>query len=144
MSIVQSLRPAVKGRGFMSFTLAAGAVLHLGGASQTTPTAQLSVSNFLAAGIPQNGDSTAFADIVRGDLNGHAIKRIVAKVISAATPGTPVARYAYDGSTPTASLGSQMDGVGDAVDVAGRDAVFNFKLINNGGGNMVVEVTVEE
>lgn len=144
MPTVQAIRPAVKGRGWMSFTLAAGAVLHLGGASQTAPTSQLSVSNFLTTGIPQNGAQSAFAEIWKQETNGHAIKRIVAKVISAASAGTPVGRYTYDGSTPTASGGSQLDGIGDSVDVAGRDAVFNFKLYNNGGGNMVVEVTVEE
>lgn len=145
--LVNSMRPAVNGKGWMSFTVPTGQVLHLGGASQTTPTAYLSLGNattLLSAGIPQNSAKTKYIEAPESDTAGHAIKRAVVKVISAATPGTPVGRYAYDGSTPTATLGSQLDGAGDIVDVAGRSAIFNFKLYNNGGGNMVVEVTVEE
>lgn len=140
---VQALRPAVNGKGWMSFTIATGAVLHLGGASVTTPTSQLSPSNFLAAGIPQNGAKTRFADSSKDEPSGHIVKRVIVNIISALTPGTPNARYAYDGSTPTATLGAAR-AAGDMIDVVGNAAIFNFKLINNGGGNMVVEVEVEE
>jgi hypothetical protein len=139
---------AVVSRGWMSFTLATGALLELGGASATVPTAQLSPSNFLAAGIPQNAAKSAFADPgaagVGADTNGHTIKHMRFTVISVAVAATPAARFATSGSTPTASLGAQvLTGDGQMIPNS-RQEIFNFKLFNRSAGNMVVEVEVWE
>lgn len=137
-------RPAVKSRGFMSFTVANGGVLHLGGASITTPTAELSVSTFLAAGIPQDGGKTRFLDIERGELNGHAIKHAIVTIISGGATVDPAARTMTNGSTPTTALGVARL-IGDVIEFwNSREAIFNFKLFNRSGGNMVVEVEVFE
>lgn len=133
----------------MSFTVATGAVLHLGGASQTAPTLKLSgglsgATSFLVNGIPLALDKLSFADIAKGEPNGHSIKHALIEIISGATPGTPNARTMQDGSTPTATLGRQRS-VGDVLEFHNSaSSIFNFKLLNNGGGNMIVEVEVFE
>lgn len=139
---------AVVSRGWMTFTLAAGALLELGGASQTAPTNQLSPSNFLATGIPQNAAKSAFADPgvagVGADTNGHTIKHMRFTVISVAVAATPAGRFATSGSTPTATLGTQvLTGDGQMLPNC-RQEIFNFKLFNNSAGNMVIEVEVWE
>lgn len=134
--------------GWMSFTLAAGQVLHLGGANQTVPTAYLSTvkgsSTFLATGIPQKRDKTGFADptLPQIELNPHGIKHMRFTVISVAVAATPAARFASDGSVPTDTLGAQvLTGDGQLIP-NNRQGVFNFKLYNRSAGNMVVEVEV--
>jgi len=135
-------------RGFMSFTVANGDVLHLGGASQTAPTSHLSggvsgAGGFLATGIPQKLNKSSFADIVAGDTNGHAIKHAIVTFVS--DGGTsPAGRYMTDGSTPTTSLGPQtLTGDGRTY-LNSRTQIFNFKWFNRSGGNAVVEVEVFE
>lgn len=136
-------------RGWMSFTLAAGAVLHLGGALQTVPTAWLSgadstAASFLAGGIPQNRAKTAFVDFAlpQVELRPHGIKHMRFTVISVAVAATPAGRFMNDGSVPTATLGAQvLTGDGQTIP-NNRMGVFNFKLFNNSAGNMIVEVEV--
>ncbi len=144
---IQVHRPAWISKGWMSFTVANGGVLRLGGASQTVPTSQLSVSNFLASGIPQNLDATAFADVAIGDgknPNGHSIKHAVIKIVSGGATNDPAARVMQDGSTPTTSLGEAYY-IGDIIEIHNsRSDLFNFKLFNRSGGNMVVEVRPAE
>lgn len=145
---LQTHRAGWKSRGWMSFTVATGTVLHLGGSSQTAPTSYLSggVSSggFLATGIPQNGGKTRFADVaIDSDVNGHSIKHASITIVSD-TSATPDARVMTDGSTPTTSLGAQHF-VSDVIDIFNsRDEIFSFKLFNRSAGNMVVEVEVFE
>lgn len=137
--------PAWQSRGWMSFTVAAGGHLKLGGAA-TTPTAQLSVSNLLAAGIPRNADNSAFAERqVEGDTTGHTIKHVIYEIISGGTPANAAAaRVATDGSVPTATLGKKRV-IGDERTIENsRGEIFRFDLLNNTDGNMVVEVEVFE
>jgi hypothetical protein len=139
----QTHRPAWKSRGWMSFTVADTAAMHLGGASITTPTSVLCLANFLDAGIPQSADKSRFAEIPRGDTNGHAIKHAVIRLVSGGAT-SPAARTATNGSTPTTSAGQARD-VGEVIELHNsRDEIFNFKLFNRSGGNMVVEVEVFE
>lgn len=133
----------------MSFTVADGGVLRLGGASQTAPTAHFSggvsdATGFLAAGIPQKPTLLAFADIIGGvDPKGHTIKTVFITLVSAGATG-PAARFMCDGSIPTTSLGAQFL-TGDIKEFwNSREAIFNFKLFNRSGGNAVVEVEVFE
>ncbi len=128
-------------RGWMSFTVANGAVLHLGGATPTAPTAELSVANFLAAGIPQIPAKTRFAE--PHEANGHAIAHAVIDIISAGAT-SPAGRSATDGSTPTTSLGGQVLAPDSFTIPGSRQEIYNFKLFNRSGGNMVVEVKVFE
>lgn len=140
-------KPAWRSRGWMSFTVAAGAHLRLGGTSPTTPTAQLSVSNFLAAGIPQNPEKSAFAEALTsfGDSNGHTIKHAVYEIISGGTPANAAAaRVATDGSVPTATLGKKRLIGDERIIDDSRGEIYNFDLINNTDANMVVEVEVFE
>lgn len=125
--------------GWMTFTIANGDVLHLGGASTTPPTGQLSLGNFLAAGIPQNATKTRFAEALLAEAGGHTIKHVVIRIISAGAT-SPAGRRASDGSTPTTSLGSAMLAPDDHTIVNNPNAIFNFKLFNRSGGNMVVDV----
>ena len=137
---------AVISKGWMSFTLAAGALLELGGVNQTVPTAQLSPGNFLATGIPQNSDKTRFAESASqfGDPNGHSIKHMRFTVVSVAVAATPAGRFATSGSTPTATLGAQvLTGDGQMIPNS-RSEIFNFKWFNNSAGNAIVEVEVWE
>lgn len=130
----------------MSFTVAAGAHLKLGGSAATVPTAQLSVSNLLLSGIPQNADKTAFAERqVEGDTTGHTIKHIVYEIISGGTPANAAAaRLATDGSATTATLGKKRV-IGDERTIENsRGEIFRFDLLNNTDGNMIVEVEVFE
>lgn len=146
---LQSQDAGMESRGWMSFTLAAGAVLELGGASQTAPTAWLSANDataasFLATGIPQNRLKTAFAtfQLPQDDPRPHGIKHMRFTVISVAVAATPAARFMNDGSIPTATLGARVL-VGDGQTIPNnRPGVFNFKLFNCSAGNMVVEVEV--
>lgn len=135
--------------GFMSFTVANGAVLELGGATATVPTAHLSggisgATGFLAAGIPHKLDKSAFADIARPtDGNGHAIKHAIITLVSAGATA-PAARRMADGSTPTTSLGAQWL-VGDNWTIENNpEAIFHLKAFNRSGGNAVFEVEVFE
>lgn len=131
----QSNTPVV-GKGWMSFTVANGAVLHLGGASQTTPTASLSVSSLLASGIPQNENKTAFAST-------HKIKHADVIVTSAATLGQ--VRCMTNGSTPTATAGYPVEGSGNGLGIRNsQQEIFNTKCFNNTGGNITIEVYVWE
>lgn len=145
----QSQRAALTSKGWMSFTVANGGVLHLGGASQTAPSAHMSggvsdATGFLAAGIPQKLDKSGFADIVSPvDTNGHAIKTAFVTFVS--DGGTsPGGRFMCDGSIPTTSLGKRTL-VGDTQEFWNcRDAIFKFKWFNRSGNNAVVEVEVFE
>lgn len=141
---IQHHRPAWISRGWMSFTVANGGLLELGGASQTVPTSALSVSSFLTNGIPQSGDKTRFADKARdGEAGAHSIKHALIEIVSAGAT-TPAGRSTQDGSTPTTSLGRQRS-IGDILEYHNcRDEIFNFKLFNRSGSNMVVEVEVFE
>jgi len=136
-------------RGFMSFTIADGAVLHLGGSSATAPTVHLSggisgATGFLAAGIPQKLDKSAFADVARTtDANGHAIKHAIITLVSAGATA-PAARRMTDGSTPTTSLGAQWLTGDTWIIENSQQAIFNFKVFNRSGGNAVFEVEVFE
>lgn len=138
-------RPAWQSRGWMSFTVAAGAHLKLGGAA-TVPTAYLSLSTFLAAGIPQNADKSAFAERqIEGETTGHTIKHIVYEIVSGGTPANAAAaRIATDGSVPTATLGKKRVIADERSIENSRGEIFRFDLFNNTDGNMVVEVEVYE
>lgn len=137
-----------KSRGWMSFTVANLGVLHLGGVSQTAPTAHLSggvsdATGFLATGIPQLPDKSEFADRIRKDDNGHSIKHVIVDIVSAGAT-TPAGRTMTDGSTPTTSLGAQVLAADSFTIENSTEQVFNFKLFNRSGSNMVVEVKVFE
>jgi hypothetical protein len=137
-------RPAWQSRGWMSFTVANGGVLHLGGTSITTPTSALSISSFLDSGIPQNPEKTRFAIAGLGDNNGHTIKHAVIRIVSGGATTDPAARTATNGSTPTTALGLWRD-IGETIELHNSQTeIFNFKLFNRSGGNMVVEVEVFE
>lgn len=157
---MQVHRPAWISKGWMSFTVTTGNVLHLGGALQTTPTAAMAVAAdgttkteadttacFLYTGIPQNLDKTSFADVAndRGkDPRGHSIKHAIIEIISVAGATLPAARSMQDGSIPTTDHGRYRR-VGDAIEFNNsRQALFGFKIFNNSGGNMLVEVEVFE
>lgn len=126
-------------RGWMSFTVANGGVLHLGGASTTTPTSQISVSDYLAAGIPQTALKTRFLDVVMDGSTGHAIKHAIITIVSAGAT-SPAGRKLTNGSTPTTSLGAQVLSPDSFTIENSPSAIFNFKLFNRSGGDMVVEV----
>lgn len=131
-------RPAWRSRGWMSFTLANGAVLHLGGPSAVAPTTELSVGTFLSAGIPQNADKTAFND------DTHTIKHAVIEIMSSGATTDPPARTMTNGSTPTTSLGRYRR-VNEVIELHNsRSEIFGFKLFNRSGGNMVIDVEVFE
>lgn len=134
-----------RSRGFMSYTVANGGVLYLGkGALQTAPTAHISAgvsdaTGFLAAGIPQNGLKTRFAQVASGDPNGHAIKHAVITVVSGGAT-SPAGRRLTDGSVATTSLGAQTL-TGDTFIIENSpDEIWNFTWFNRSGSNAVVEV----
>jgi hypothetical protein len=138
-------RAAWKSRGFMSFTIADGAVLYLGkGALQTAPTVHISAgvsgaTGFLATGIPQDGLKTRFAQIQTGDSNGHTIKHVIITFVSSGAT-SPCGRKATDGSVATTALGSQTL-TGDSFTIENSPAeIYNFTWFNRSGGNAVVEV----
>lgn len=146
-------RPAWRSRGWMSFTLANNAVLHLGGnftdngtTVRTLPDAHISngvsdATGFLAAGIPQTGDKSRFLDTaVRSDGTfAHAIKHAIIKIAGVGgAAASPYARFLDDGSTPTSALGEVLE---DSLEYHNsRDAIRNFKLINVSGGTITVTV----
>ena len=138
---------AVISKGWMSFDVAAGGVVRLGGANQTVPDRQLSVGNFLATGIPQNSDKTRFAEPASqfGDgANGHSIKHMRFTLVSVAVAATPGGRFATSGATPTATLGAQvLTGDGQTIPNS-RDEIFRFVFFNNSAGAAVFEVEVWE
>jgi hypothetical protein len=115
----------LEGLGWMKFTINAGNVLHLGGASQSTPGDQLSVSDFLATGIPQNDAKTAFRDGL-GDICADIYLK----------SGTW--SVADDGSTPTAVKGNT--DTASPIGYRMAPALHKFKAISI--TNMVVEVIV--
>jgi hypothetical protein len=133
----------------MSFTLATGTVLHLGGASQTTPTDSLGVVS-LAAGIPQLADKSAFLDsraALVNPTNALSIKHAIIEIVSVANAvaaGTPEGRRMTNGSTPTTDRGIRQLANDLFVIENNTEAIFNFKLFNRSAGNMVVEVEVFE
>lgn len=139
---------AVTGRGVMSFTVPTGQHLRLGGANPTVPTTYLSTpggATFLSAGIPQaqTDGVLRFAEPNR-DTNGHAIKHARIRIVSTAGAVSPGARFAYDGSTPDATHGERTS-VGDVITLPNtRGAIFLFDLINISGGDMEIDVTVDE
>lgn len=145
----QVQRAGLTSRGFMSFTIADGGLLQLGGSSATVPATHLSggvsdATGFLAAGIPQTPDKRNYADIAAGDVKGHSIKHATITLISAGAATGPAARYMSDGSTPTTSLGAQLlTGDGRTFENS-RDGIFNFKAYNRSGGSAVFEVEVFE
>ena len=141
-------KAAWKSRGWMSFTVADGAVLHLGGALQTAPTTHLSggvsdATGFLATGIPQTADKTDFAEKVRHDTNGHFIQHAIINIISSGAID-PMGRTMTDGSVPTSSLGGNTQAPDSFTIEQSRQEIFNFKLFNRSGDNMVIEVKVFE
>lgn len=141
-------RAAWQSRGWMSFTVADGGVLHLGGALQTAPTTHLSggdstAAGFLATGIPQTPDKTDFAEKVRHDTNSHFIQHAIINIISAGAT-SPAGRTMTDGSVPTTSLGGDTQSPDSFTIEQSRREIFNFKLFNRSGGDMVVEVKVFE
>jgi hypothetical protein len=123
--------------------------LHLGGPNQTVPTLWLSdndfsAASFLANGIPQKASKLAFADpLVPGDAKGHMITGARITYISLAVPPVaPHGRFMSDGSVPSATMGmATLTGDGEQF-VNSRAGLFNFKWINLGGVNAVVEVLV--
>lgn len=118
-------RVSLKGLGWMTFTVAATNVLHLGGASKTAPTDHLSADALLAAGIPSNEAGTGFADGI-GDLCADIY------LVS----GTW--RTADDGSEPTATEGNVST---DPITYRlSPEALWNFKAYIL--TNAVVEVVV--
>jgi hypothetical protein len=152
---IQVHRAAWISRGFMTFTVANGQILHLGGSSQTAPTAHISgnvsdATGFLATGIPMNSGASGFADIML-DPKGHMIKHARVTLVGAGAT-TPAARVTSDRSTatppvvsvPTTSLGAQFL-LGDTILMENsRQEIFDFKLFNRSGGNATVEVEVFE
>lgn len=139
----QHHKAAWKSRGWMSFTLPNGDVLHLGGVSQTPPTVHLSGGNstatgFLATGIPQNSDKTRFAEKTLREDNAHTIKHLIVNIISAGAT-TPAGRTMTDGSVPTTTLGGDTASPDSFTIENSPDEIFNFKLFNRSGGNMVIE-----
>lgn len=142
-------RPSWRSRGWMSFTLANGAVLHLGGVSAVAPTAYLSsaagasgAGTFLALGIPQSPAKDHFA--FGSDPFAHSIKHAVIEIISSGATVDPAARRATDGATPTTALGKYTDARVPVEIHNSPDEIFNLKLFNRSGGNMVIEVEVFE
>jgi hypothetical protein len=132
----------------MSFTIANGGVLHLGGTSQTVPTRHLSggdstATGFLATGIPQNVTKTDFAERVRSETSGHGIQHAIINVISAGAT-TPAGRTMTDGSVPTTDLGGEALAPDSFTIEQSRQEIYNFKLFNRSAGDMVVEVKVFE
>lgn len=141
----------------MQFSIAAGAVLHIGGINAgtgTTPNASSqptvwisggdsTAASLLAKGIPQNQKFTGFQQNRELPLS-HVIKHADITIISGAAPGTPAARFLDDGSIPTATIGVTKI-VGEVIVVRNcADALFNSKIFNNGAGAMIVEVQVWE
>jgi hypothetical protein len=155
--MIQIQPQALKGRGWMTFSIAAGAVLHFGGANagsgtagnaSSLPTAWVSggdstAASLLAKGIPQNPQNIGYQND-RAQSNYHEIKAADIYIISAAGVGAPPARFLDDGSVPTAALGTRYN-VGDSIQIRnGADQLFKSKIFNNGAGAMVVEVQVWE
>lgn len=148
----QTLPAAVTSRGWMSFTVPNGQVLHLGGPNATAPTSALSGGKnetdptcFLVAGIPQRADKLAFADVMRSQdgANGHAIKHATITLVSAGAT-VPAGRYMTDGSTPDTARGAQLLAGDGRTITNGRSEIFGFKFFNRSGGNAIVEVEVFE
>src|SRR5688572_4892075 len=103
MTTIATQRAGWTSRGWMSFTVANGGVLHLGGALTTTPSDYLSSGTYLSVGIPQTPLKTRFAE--SGEIDGHAIAHAEIVIVSAGATDDPHGRSASDGSTPTTAKG---------------------------------------
>lgn len=136
-------RAAWQSRGWMKFVIPDGEILHLGGPDQTPPDEWMSggdfgAASFLAAGIPQNTSKTAWAE--KPNSGGHTIKHADILIASAGPTDDPHGRSLTDGSVPTTALGRSRY-AGDAITLHNSPAeIFNFKICNRSGGDMVVEV----
>ena len=143
---VQAQSPPVRCIGIMSFTVANNGFLRLGGATQTAPTTQLSSVPLLTTGIPQA--SSKFVDDPTA-TNFNRIKHAYIFIISTAGAVTGKGAVRHNAGQiaavdPSATLGTRA-AVGDRIQILnGREAIFNFSLINLSGGNMEIDVEVYE